>query len=443
MNITTAGDLPFPVDPGVPHFDAQGCPWVNGHLLKVPRRERSVLSLLVERHPHVVSKDEFAERVWCERAMSDEGLAMCISRIRRALDGHGWSIAVEYGIGYRLHRQVPAYGAMPQPPARHGYAHARQLLEQRSPAAVGVVLRLLREVLKDEPTHGAARVALADALAIAIGWGLEGTDAGVDEGLAALAQVEDMGLRGAVEGARGALLDLAWRFDEAQRCFERALALDPADTRTLVAFSRHQLYMDQPAAAIETLQRVRRLTPHALAPRWVLARALVLTGRGTEAIAEVVSASQDHPTELAAAAFELSIRAVVAPQPALKAAASRLMEGTHTPTFVWSMSSYVLARLRERAAALDIIDAVLLCSRTSVGEATLYAAPLAELGHEDRACDLLEAAYAERCGMLAMVLRDPGNQPWLAESARGSALLAKVFGSPARPKESIVHHGRF
>ncbi len=431
-NITmNCGEASSPVLKEI-HLDRDGMPWVNGRLLKVSRQERSVLVMLVERQPGVVSKDEFSARVWASQAMSDEGLAMCMSRLRRALRPHGWDIAAEYGIGYRLRRdsRSSAQSVVSTDASHPGYMHARKLLEQRSPAAVGVALRLLREVVATDTAHGAARISLADALAIAIGWGQTSTPAAVSEGLAALGQIEDPALFHSAEAARGALLDLAWRFDDAAACFDRSLHAEQLDTRSLLAYSRHQLYMNRPAGAVETLKRVRRLSPHALAPRMVLSRALVLCGRGDEAVAEIVSASQDHPGDLAVTAFELAIQAVVCPRPELRSTAIRMTEGAHTPTFVWSVSSFVLARLQERESALDIIDAVLLCSRTTAGEAALYAAPLAELGYQDRAAALLEAAFNERCGMLAMILRDPGNTFWLSHDRRGSALLTAVFGPP-------------
>jgi DNA-binding winged helix-turn-helix (wHTH) protein len=424
----TRGETSSPVLREI-HLDRDGIPWVNGTLLKVSRQERSALVMLVERHPGVVSKDEFSARVWASQAMSDEGLAMCISRLRRALRPHGWDIAAEYGIGYRLRRDSCSPAQSRSTDVNHGYAHARKLLEQRSPAAVGVALRLLREVVATDIAHGAARIALADALAIAMGWGQISTPSAVNEGLAALGQIKDPALAPSAEAARGALLDLAWRFDEAAQCFERSLHAGHSDTRALLAYSRHQLYMNQPAGAVETLRRIRRTSPHELAPRMVLSRALVLCGRGDEAVAEIASANQDHPGDLALTAFELAIQAVVNPRPELRSTAIRMTEGAHTPTFVWSVSSFVLARLQEREAALDIIDSVLLCSRTTAGEAALYAAPLAELGYQDRAASLLQTAFNERCGMLAMILRDPGNTFWLSHHHRGSALLTAVFGT--------------
>jgi hypothetical protein len=122
------------------------------------------------------------------------------------------------------------------------------------------------------------------------------------------------------------------------------------------------------------------------------------------------------------------MRAQVAPHPDLEAPAWRLAQGADTPPFVWTVLSFVLARLGRRAEALDIIDASLLCSRTSTGEACLYAAPLAALGETARAAALLQRAYDEGCGMLAMVLRDPANAALFGPGGTARALVASVFG---------------
>ena len=70
----------------------------------------------------------------------------------------------------------------------------------------------------------------------------------------------------------------------------------------------------------------------------------------------------------------------------------------------------------------------LLCSTTKIGEAGLYAAPLAPLGETDRAAGLLQAASEDRCDMLAMVLRDPAHSHWLPAHRTGRRILRSVFG---------------
>ena len=422
--------------PAVLTLDDAGFPIADGRPLDLAPKERAVLALLLQRRPAVVSKEEFASAVWAGLAMSDESLARSISRLRRTLTGFGLTIESVYGTGYRLDGEAPApapsrlVGAThAQPATVDAYLHARQLAAQRTPAAVGRAIELLRALIEREPGYTPARVALAESLAAAIGWGQLPTDPSVEEGLRVLDEGKrlDAATPG-LAGARGALLDMAWRFDEAAVAHADALRDGANDPDTLLVYARHLLLTGQPAGAVEQLRAALRLSPHTPLLRMTLSRALVQAGRGADALAEARASVTEHPGQLLLVAFELAIRAMVAPSPDIEGAAWRLSEGPDTPPFVWTVLSFVLAQIGRREAALDIIDATLICSRTTTGEATLYAAPLAAIGEVDRAAALLQRAYDERCGMLAMVLRDPAHAGWLPTHPVGRELLRSVFG---------------
>jgi transcriptional regulator HilA, main transcriptional regulator of SPI1 len=416
-------------------LDDAGLLRIDGQPWPLPPKERAVLRLLLDA-AGAVRKDEFARQVWAGGEMSDEALARCISRLRRVLGPRGLKIEAVYGLGYQLVDVAPAAppAAPPRAQSLQNYAHARQLLEQRTPAAMNLAIEWLRTLVQEEPSFSAARVALADALATAVGWGLLATPPAVDEGLACLAQLDHPGhpVPGLL-AARGTLLDMAWRFTEAEHCFEQALAVDGELPETLLAFARHRLYTDQPAQAVVLLQRVRLLSPHALHVRMALTRALVQAGRHDDALAEARATVADHPGQLVTMAFALAIEAMVAPNAELEAAAWRLTQGLDAPPFAWTVACYVFSRLQLRGPALDIVDTSLLCSRMSAGEASLYAAPLAALGEFDRAAELLRAAVDERCGMMAMVLRDPAHAHWLPQHRAGRLLVQAVFGSEPPP----------
>lgn len=424
-------------------LDEHGFPLLDGQPLKLPPKERAVLALLLRRQPAVVSKDDFAQAVWRGTPMSDESLARSISRVRRALVGPGWQLESVYGIGYRLHPPAGGAGlpvteggatrwtalAQAAPGVLDTYLHARQLVQQRTPEAMDRAIALLRALLREHPDYTPAAVALAEALTAAVGWGQLDTPAVVQDGLSVLdaAAARDARTPG-LAAARGALLDMAWRFGEAAQAHARALRSGANDPDTLMLHARHLLYTGQAEAAVARLRHALTLAPHHLMLRMHLSRALVQAGQGDAGLAEADAALADHPGQLVIVAFALAIRAMVAPEPALAAPAWRLTEGRDTPPFVWTVLSFVLARLQQREPALDVIDASLLCSRTTPGEATLYAAPLACLGEFDRAAALLRRALDERCGMLAMVLRDPVHAGWLPRHPEGRRLLAAVFG---------------
>lgn len=418
-------------------LDDAGFPSAHGRPLDLAPKERAALTLLLRRHPAVVAKDDFAALAWRGQSMSDESLARCISRLRRTLSALGWTVDSVYGTGYRLaalgattalHPRMASAAHAPQATV-DAYLHARQLAQQRTPAAVARAIELLRELMAREPSYTPARVALAEALAAAVGWGQLSTEPAVEEGLRELAEAErlDAATPG-LGGARANLLDTAWRFDEAEAAFEHALRDGGAnDPDTLLLHARHLLMTGRPTLATEQLRTALRLSPHSPLLRMTLSRALVQAGHGAEAVAQAQAAVAEHPGQLLLVAFELAMRAQAAPSPEIEAPAWRLSEGADTPPFVWTVLSFVLARLGRREAALDIVDAALICSRTSTGEATLYAAPLAALGEIDRAAQLLQRAYDERCGMLAMVLRDPAHAGWLRTHTTGQRLLAAVF----------------
>lgn len=413
-------------------LDPAGFPALGGRRLDLPPKPRAALALMAERPGDVVRKEAFAQAAWAGRPMSDESLARCISAVRRALAGSGWRVEPVYGTGYVL--QAPGASTLideaafvPDPADADTLRHAVSLTDQRTPAAVSLALTLLRELAARRPGYGAARVALAHALTAAIGWGLAATAPAVAEGLAALDGQDAADAPGRVTSARGALLDMAWRFDEARRAHAQARERAPADVAVLQALARHLLVTGEPAAAGDVLDEVHRLAPHTPNLRALMARARVQAGRGADALACARAGVAEHPGELFPVAFEMAIRALVAPDDALAAAAQRLADLPDPPPWVWTVLAFVLARTGRREAALDVIDSALLCSHTTVGEATLYAAPLAALGEVERAAALLARAHADSCGMLAMVLRDPANASLVGEGGAAADLLPKVF----------------
>jgi DNA-binding winged helix-turn-helix (wHTH) protein len=87
------------------------------------RKAWSLLLLLIERRPDVVSKDEVFTRVWPGTFVSESSLQAAIHEIRRAIDDEArrqsW-IRTVHGVGYsfRGHAVVQARSAAPTPEAR-------------------------------------------------------------------------------------------------------------------------------------------------------------------------------------------------------------------------------------------------------------------------------------------------------------------------------------
>ena len=409
--------------------DEAGFPRVDNVVLSLPPVVRRALALLLRNEGAVVAKESFAREVWRGGEMSDESLARCISRLRREIERLGYRLDAVYGVGYRLGAPVPETRNAEGSAAEQTERHARALLTQRRPEATMRAVALLRESIATAPSHAPSYLALAESLVTAIAWALVETEPAVDEGLAALeaARLHDASTSG-LAAVRGALLDAMWRFDEADAAFAEAMSEPSPPPAGMILHARHLLMTARADEAVAQLRVALPLTPYDPGLVLLLTRALLQAGRDAEAVAEARRVVQEHPGLLFAEAFELALRAHVAPVPELEVHAGRLAEGVSPPPFAWSVLAFVLSRLGRREPAMDIIDAVLLCSRTSTGEACLYAAPLAALGEHERAAALLQRAFDERCGLLAMVLRDPANAALVAPGGAAHGLLRQVFG---------------
>lgn len=413
-------------------LDDGGFATVEGRPLSLPPKERAVLALLLRCQPCVVSKERFAVAAWGGRPMSDESLARSISRLRRTLEPFGLLIESVYGAGYRL-------TGNDAPSLKRGtleaYQHAQQLAQQRTPAGLERAIALLRVLVEQEPAFAPARVALAESLSVAAGWGMLSTPASVDEGLRVLDPLwppSGEAVPG-LQSARGALLDAAWRFDEARQCHEAELSggVVNADANVLFAYCRHLMLTDRIDEAIQHLRDGLQVFPYAARLRTALSQALSRAGRGAEALIEARTAVVEHPGQPLFVALELALHALLAPVDALEPAARRLVEGTSMAPSGWVVLSYVLARLGRREEAMNIIDHALSSSKSSACEASMYATSLAAIGEFERAVQLLERAYEEHCGTLAMVLRDPAISDWLPRHPKGQRLMRGVFGAGA------------
>jgi transcriptional regulator HilA, main transcriptional regulator of SPI1 len=421
-------------------LDAQGFPLWQGALLDLPPKERAVLALLIRRAPELVSKQAFADEAWQGRPMSDESLARCISRVRRALPG----VPIEsvYGAGYRLQGGLgtgPQAGharllatAQAAPQAVETHLHARALAQRRTPAAMQRSLALLRALVQAHPRYASARVTLAETLAGAASWGLLTGTAFVDEGLAQLDEAQRIDpLTPGLLTHRAWLLDLAWRFDEAEHHHREALAAAPHDADALFLHGWHRLALGDTAGAAERFRQAIALQPHAPLLRAMLARALAHAGQPEAAIRELQATFSDHPDNAIAAIFRVGLLAISKPEPALAEQAWQLAEQRDAPPYALSILSYVLARCGRTDEARALIDACLACSASSPGSAAMHAAACAALGDTERGVQLIVHAYNTHCAVLPMLLRDPGTAA-LRTHPQISALHLAVFGAGGR-----------
>jgi TolB-like protein len=95
--------------------------WRGEQALKLTPRAAAVLTLLVERAQHIVTKQELLDRVWAGNAVGDEALTSCIQELRRTLDDDARKpryIETRHRRGYRLIVPVmPAALMLPDKPS--------------------------------------------------------------------------------------------------------------------------------------------------------------------------------------------------------------------------------------------------------------------------------------------------------------------------------------
>src|SRR5215467_7576331 len=91
---------------GLFRFDTRtGQLWRGGSEIKLTPRAGSVLHLLAERAPDLVTKQELFDRVWGGMAVSDDALTSCIQELRAALGEDARrlrTIETRHRRGYRL-----------------------------------------------------------------------------------------------------------------------------------------------------------------------------------------------------------------------------------------------------------------------------------------------------------------------------------------------------
>src|SRR5262245_8574367 len=91
---------------GLFRFDTRtGQLWRGGSEIKLTPRAGSVLHLLAERAPGLVTKQELFDRVWGGMAVSDDALTSCIQELRAALGDDARrlrTIETRHRRGYRL-----------------------------------------------------------------------------------------------------------------------------------------------------------------------------------------------------------------------------------------------------------------------------------------------------------------------------------------------------
>jgi serine/threonine-protein kinase len=287
--------------------------------------------------------------------------------------------------------------------AYNAYLLGKQLYKRQNPTSLRRAVEVYRKAIALDPNYAAAYAGLANAeafLADATGdaAGSNRAQAAADADRAvALAPEQADGY-----AARGVLRrDLSWDWVGAKADLEKALALNPSDSVTLVQYSWLLVTLGQLTEAIAAAKEAIQLDPLSDFAWMTLGGALTYGGDWAAAQQALLRALDIEPESLYSLLFLCEVQ-LLEGKAADALATARLMEvdGFRLPHI--AMAEHTLGHAKESQQALD--DAI-----THHEQAFAYPIALAYAwrAEKDRALEWLERAYAQRDISLWVILVDP------------------------------------
>jgi DNA-binding winged helix-turn-helix (wHTH) protein/Flp pilus assembly protein TadD len=306
------------------HFDAkQVC--LADRKLALHWRAFEALRVLAEANGDVVSRERLFEVLWPGAVVDESNLGKVISQLRRTLDeGDPGTSYIETlpGAGYRLvatPQPIPSAVSPPPRPlrlprgiiavaalaalaafgalidwapesqrlreAKQAMERGKELLRTRDRSRAAEAVGLLRRATELNPKSAQAYSALAHALNLQGGPVASSLGAKSPTLLAARRAVEiDPGCAGC-NGTLGLFLLLhGWRWDEALRQLEKATALDPADFNIRPSYALALLVKGRGKEALDQIDIAIKGAPFHAGYHSIRARTLYMTRRYSEAV---------------------------------------------------------------------------------------------------------------------------------------------------------------
>ncbi len=202
-----------------------------------------------------------------------------------------------------------------------------------------------------------------------------------------------------------------WDWAEAEREFQRALALDPTAADTRIAYAAYLSHMRRFDHAIREARRALALDPVSLAGRTQLSVILYRARRYDEALAELHATEELDPFY---PVTYLNRGLVYAAQGRLGEATAAFEAGLRLDPASEDLSA-LLAYARARAGEPESAKAIL--RHVEAGPAGTFLQPPTvglvhlALGNRDAALDWLERGYAERSWQTALINVNPEFDP--------------------------------
>jgi DNA-binding winged helix-turn-helix (wHTH) protein/TolB-like protein/Tfp pilus assembly protein PilF len=289
--------------------------------------------------------------------------------------------------------------------AWQAYLRGRYFWNRRTPEAHQKAIEEFGQATRIDPRYALAYAGLADAYVL-LGSNpnrlLSRTDAIAKGRAAALKSLElDGDLAEAHTSLAFILMHYDWKCAEAEKEFQRALALNPSYATAYQWHALNLLVTGHPDDAVKELKKAEALDPLSLIIGADLAEMYNYVGRSREAEGEARRVLELDPTFLQARCW--LAYALTAERRYDEAAAG--LDGGEMVDDGYRLATlgYVYASAGRRAEARGALERLIRLARGDYGLAFNVATVYASMGDMERALPWLETAFTERSGPLLLL----------------------------------------
>lgn len=247
-----------------------------GVRVNLQKKPFQVLELLLEHPGKLVTRAEFAERLWPGLYVSfDGGLNTAVNALRHALDDSACSvIETRPGLGYRFTAPVEEVSStQPHSEARQDYLKGRFLQRKATEADLGKSVAHFESAIRHDPGYALAFLGLADTYILFAQLGSLSPAAArsrADPLVSHAISIESRLAEGHVTLARIRTL-FDWNCTAAEEEYVRALALSPDCVDAYRFYAALLSALGRPAESFTHIRKALELDPLSLAIRAELA----------------------------------------------------------------------------------------------------------------------------------------------------------------------------
>jgi TolB-like protein/Tfp pilus assembly protein PilF len=243
---------------------------------------------------------------------------------------------------------------------------------------------------------------------------------------AALKAIElDESLGEAHRSLAAIVADYYWDWEEVERHYKRAIALDPNNATTMRFYAYYLAYTGRPVEALPIAEQACRLDPVSPSARMILGITLLTAGRVDAAVHQFEETLDlDSNFSMAHIGLGLAYLRKGMPERAVAEAQKARAEARSHPGII-ALHGYTLARAGRRDEALTTLDDLRRLARTEGPSPFLVALVYVGLEDSDRAFQWLEKALEARDWQMPMLKGDAIFDA-LRSDPRFPALLGRI-----------------